>query len=62
MVTVVTALPVPDHVSLEHMMASQQLDRALTPEVVAMLAAMLEYPFVLEVTWLLLKLGTLAAS
>ena len=50
MVTVLTALPVPDQVSLEYMMASQKLDRALAPEFVAMLAAPLEYPLFLEVT------------
>jgi len=62
MVIVETALPVRDHVSLEHMMASQKLDRASAPQFVAMLAATLENPFVLEVIWLLLNLGTLVAS
>ena len=51
MVTVVTALPIPDHVSLEHMMANHKLERALEPEFVAILemplATMMEYPLVL---------------
>ena len=48
----VTALPgSPDHVSLEHMIANQKLERASAPEFVAVLEMPLatgtEYPLVL---------------
>lgn len=60
-----TALPVPDRVYLEHVMATPKLEHAVASGFVAMLetplATMVESLLGLQMAWLLLALGTLAA-